>query len=65
MGEKLFFLFRNHLVANIPSLEVLVFKARLGEALGSLIQCGAALPVAGGWNGWALSSFPTQTILWF
>jgi len=40
-----------------------VFKARLGEALGSLIQCGAALPVAGGWNGWALSSFPTQTIL--
>ena len=46
-----------------PSLEAL--KARLDGALGSLSWWGAALPTAGVGAGWALSSLPIQTILWF
>ena len=40
-------------------------KARLDGALGSLSWWGAALPMAGGGTGWALSSPPTTAILWF
>jgi len=40
-----------------PSLQAL--KARWDGALGSLSWWGAALPMAGGGTGWALSSPPT------
>jgi len=41
-----------------PSLQAL--KARWDGALGSLSWWGAALPMAGGGTGWALSSPPTE-----
>jgi len=46
-----------------PSLQA--FKARWDGALGSLRWWGAALLMAGGRTGWALSSPPTTAILWF
>ena len=46
-----------------PSLEAL--KLRLDGALGSLRWWGAALPTVGVGAGWALSSIPAQTVLWF
>ena len=35
-------------VVDAPPLET--FRVRLDGSLGSLIQCVAALPMAGGWN---------------
>ena len=44
-----------------PSLQAL--EARWDGALGSLSWWGAALPMAGGGTGWALSSPPDSAIL--
>jgi len=41
-------------------ISLAALKARLDGALGSLSCWEAALPMAGGWNWWALRLFPTQ-----
>jgi len=43
-----------------PSLEV--FKARLDGALDSLSWWVAALPMAGGWTAWSLSSLQPKPL---